>query len=423
MKHLLTLATCLSCYYVFAQTTTNLRDVEKRADSFYNAHNYPLAINDYMVVANGTEFLSRKASTFYNIACCFSLQEKYDSAFYYLNKAAETGYNNKEWMNADQDLVKMHQLPQWNALINHVKGKALNADPQQARFHTEDIDHFWTAYDKALRDTAHFKSIFRQYYFDVASQGLNDYLGSRVVSIDSFLSTIKSMPKYYAAIRKNTFKADSFKSAYYACFQQLKKLYPPAVFPDAYFFMGAFSAGGTASPAGLLINMDQTAKDATIPLDELSSRNKSGLDEVANLPLAIAHELIHYEQDSMNMEDTTVLAFAIREGMADFLAGLTGQKPDSLANYKWAIGKGKFIWRKFKEDMSTGNYRKWIMLSENTSNDNPPMQGYWVGYQICKAYYEKAAGKKKAIYDMLHTKDYKQFLAQSGWEEIVERTQ
>src|SRR5205085_491898 len=123
------------------------------------------------------------------------------------------------WMNTDHDLAKMRELLQWNELMKHVKGKALNADPLKANFHTEDINHFWVAYDKALQDTANFKSIFKQYYFDAASKGLNDYLGMRVAGIDSFLNTIKSKPKYYYAIRRNTLKADEWKSIYYACFQ------------------------------------------------------------------------------------------------------------------------------------------------------------------------------------------------------------
>jgi hypothetical protein len=406
-----------------AQTNTNLRTLEKKGDSLYLKRNYLQAINNYKNVADQTDFSSKKAAIFYNMGCCFSLHGDDDSAFNYLAKAVENGYDNKDWMIVDKDLLKLHNLPRWKPLVNSVKStKTLNSDPLRASFHTDDIHHFWAAYDKALEDTAHFRSIFKQMYFDVASRGLKEYLGAKVSSIDSYLASIKSMPKYYSAIRGNTLYADNLKPTYIAIFQHFKTLYQPAVFPDVYFLMGGFNAGGTATHAGLLIAMDQTAKDATIPLDELNSKNKSGLDDIANLPLAVAHELIHYQQDGMKMSDTTVLGNCIIEGMADFFAELSGHSPGNLYHYKWAEGKEKEIWKKFKKEMYTGKFRPWIYLNENTTDDNPPMQGYWVGCQICKAYYEKAADKKKAVYDMLHLQDYKQFLAKSGWEKKLERS-
>ena len=106
--------------------------------------------------------------------------------------------------------------------------------------------------------------------------------------------------------------------------------------------------------------------------------------------------------------------------MADFLAELLGQSTESLPNYVWAKGKEKTIWKKFTQEMLTAKYIKWINVNEESNVDNPPMQGYWVGYQICKAYYEKAPDKHKAVYDMLHIQDYKRFLKESGWEEKIE---
>lgn len=69
--------------------------------------------------------------------------------------------------------------------------------------------------------------------------------------------------------------------------------------------------------------------------------------------------------------------------------------------------------------MYLNRYSNWIANSKQSGPDNPPDQGYWVGYQICKAYYEKAKDKKQAIDDMLHLQDYRKFLAESGWEQKV----
>jgi hypothetical protein len=39
--------------------------------------------------------------------------------------------------------------------------------------------------------------------------------------------------------------------------------------------------------------------------------------------------------------------------------------------------------------------------------------------QICKAYDEQSKDRKRAIYEMLHIQDYKNFLAKSKWEDKV----
>ena len=408
-------------FYAAGQSNLSVLSLKKKGDSLYYAGNYNEAITVYRVVAIQTDFRYKKANLFYNIGCCFSLQNDVDSAFYYLSIAVKNGYNNKDRLMADRDLFKLHNLRPWQKLLSTVKSiKTFNDDPLKAQFHTEDIHHFWTAFEKAMRDTAHFKSIFKQLYFNAASVGLKEYLGAKVGSMDDYISIIRSMPKYYASIKKNTLATDKMKPIFISIFQQVKILYPPSVFPDVYFLMGAFNAAGTVTPAGLLIGMDQESKDATIPLDELSNKRKAGLDDISILPLSIAHELIHYQQDGMKSSDTTLLAQSIIEGMADFLAELSGQSTVNLPQYKWAMGKEKFVWKRFKEEMYTTKTQGWIYLNDALSDDNPAMQGYWVGYQICKSFYEKADDKKKAIYDMLHIQDYKQFLEQSGWEKKIE---
>lgn len=62
-------------------------------------------------------------------------------------------------------------------------------------------------------------------------------------------------------------------------------------------------------------------------------------------------------------------------------------------------------------------YNNWIANSLQATADNLPDLGYWIGYQICKAYYENSPDKKKAITEMLNIRDYKDFLEKSKWEE------
>jgi hypothetical protein len=390
------------------------------ADSLYKAKKYAPATTYYSAVAQQSDFSAKKVNAYYNMACCLSLQNKTDSALFVLNQAITAGYNNKSHLLVDTDFDVLHQLPGWTTAVNRVKEskKVINTDPAKAGFITTDIHHFWEAYDKALKDTAHFKQIIRKLYFDRASRGMNDYMDLKVGSIDEFVSHIRSAPVFYSAIRKNTLKIDTFKPAFQASYKKFKAIYDDARFPDVYFVIGAFTSGGTVSNAGLLLGVNQSAADSQTPVSELSARMQTRLNQVDGLPDVVAHELIHYQQDGMK-QDTTTLSYVIREGMADFMGELISGRNASAKLATWATGKEKRIWNKFTTDMYQNRYDNWIANSKQSGPDNPPDQGYWIGYQICRAYYNQAANKKQAIYDMLHIRDYQAFLKTSGWESKV----
>ena len=71
--------------------------------------------------------------------------------------------------------------------------------------------------------------------------------------------------------------------------------------------------------------------------------------------------------------------------------------------------------------MFYNRYSNWIANYSSTSEDSYPDLGYWIGYEICKFYYENAKDKKKAIYKMLHIQDYRKFLADSKWEKKLSK--
>jgi hypothetical protein len=391
--------------------------MEKLADSLYKAKNYPAAINYYSAVAEKSDFPAKKTNAYYNFACCLSLEGKGDSALLVLKKAVQVGYSNKFHLQTDSDLIPLHNLPGWPILVSSVREnkKVLNSDPARAQFVTSDIHHFWNAYDKAIRDTAHFRQIMKAEYFDQASQGMNDYMGLKVSSIDEFIRHIRSAPAFYHAIRENTRKTDQYKPAFLASYIKFKSLYKQAKFPDVYFVIGAFTSGGTVSNAGLLLGINQNCLDSHVPLEELSFRQRTRINDFKTLPNIVAHELIHYQQDRLK-RDTTTLSYAVREGMADFMAELISGKAPGATLYAWATGKEQQIWGNFKKDMYYNRYDNWIANSQQATPDNLPDQGYWIGYQICRSYYEQAADKKQAIDDMLHIQDYKAFLEKSKWE-------
>lgn len=413
----LCLSFCLS-YASYGQQKLSNQQIEKSADSLYRKKNYQQAISGYLSIIELSDFSMKRANLLYNVACCLSLQGKKDSALLFLKKAIETGYNNKQNLLKDTDLDTLHSTPDWNNIVNSIveSKKVLNDDPAKARFITEDVHHFWTAYEMALKDSFHFKEIFKQNYFNKASRGMNDYMGLKVSSIDFFIEHIKSAPEFYKAIKTKTLQVDDHKKEFLASFGKLKSMYSPAKFPDIYFVIGAFTSAGTVSDAGLLIGLNQICQADDVPVNELNFRLRTRMSRFVSLTNIIAHELIHYQQDGLK-NDTTTLSYVIREGMADFIGELISGNTANITLFEWAKGKEKNIWEKFKKDMYYDRYNNWIANSLQATADNLPDQGYWIGYQICKAYYENSPDKKKAITEMLNIQDYKDFLEKSKWEE------
>ncbi|SFM88391.1 Predicted Zn-dependent protease [Chitinophaga sp. YR627] len=404
----------------FCQEKQSPAQLQGLADSLYKAKQFPLAADYYSAVADRSDFPAKKVDAYYNMACCLSLAGKTDSALIILEKAVKAGYDNKTHLQRDEDLTPLHTSSKWQILINSVqeRKKILNADPAKASFITTDIHRFWEAYDRAIQDTAHFRQIIKEGYFDKATTGMNDYMSYKVSSIDFFVAHIRSAPAFYGAIRKNTFKTDAYKPAFLASYVKLKSIYEDAIFPDVYFVMGALTSGGTVSDAGLLLGVNQTANDSTVPLGELSFKQRTRVNNILLLPYLVAHELIHFQQEGMK-NDTTTLSYVIREGMADFIGELISGGNGNQVLYDWAKGKEKQIWSNFTKDMYFNRYDNWIANSQRATPDNLPDQGYWIGYQICRSYYEQATNKKKAIYDMLHIQDYKAFFLQSHWEDKI----
>ncbi len=405
--------------WVKGQSVEKLSD---SGDSAYFKKNYPLAIDFYKRVISITKPDFTKGSIYYNMACCYGLQKDNSNAWKYLDSAIKFGYTSYVHMTEDSDLETLHaDKKQWGRIEKMAKkAKSDLADPLKAKLVTSDIHNFWKAYDAVQKDTAHAADIYNKQYFEKASPGLQDYFRSRIFSTEAFVANQRKKVKFYAAIRANTLRVDATKDQMRASFVKLKSLYPQALFPSVYFVIGRWTSAGTVSSNGLLIGTDMLSKSETVPVDELNLWERNNYKSIENLPYIVAHELVHYEQNNMG-NDTTTLSACIREGMADFIGELISGKNSNPRLHDFAKGKEKKIWAEFEKEMLLNRAKNWIANSTQESPDHPADLGYWVGYQVCKAYYETMNSPQTAIYDMLHIKDYKAFLEKSRYAEKVKQ--
>jgi hypothetical protein len=260
-------------------------------------------------------------------------------------------------------------------------------------------------------------AIFQQYYFDPASVGLRDFLQEKILSVTRFVEGIRQKPLYYRTIRNTTLQAATLRPQIVKNLQGLQELYPPAQFPDIYFLIGGYRSGGTVTPAGLLIGIDQAANGPQVNVSELTLVQRNRCAKVEDLPLIITHELIHGLQKE---SDGTLLHMALNEGMADFIAGLvTHSNGPNARLFAYGETHEQELWQAFSSEMAGKDFSHWIGNGREETPEKPCDLGYFVGYKICEAYYQQASDKKQAVFDMLHLTDAPAFLAKSGYGEKV----
>ncbi|RBQ07820.1 TPR end-of-group domain-containing protein [Pedobacter miscanthi] len=403
----------LLLFFTYIKADAQLR-YNRLADSLYAAKAYDLAARYYQLSGKASDFSRAKQEAFYNAACCYALQGKADSAMLLLKLSVKLGNDNAGHIKEDSDLYQLHKRADWQKVIAglHPRIKSTH-DPAKARLITSDIHRFWDAYDRAQKYTANRLNIYRKYYIQPGTPGLQDYFTYKIFELKYFVMGHDKRPNFYAAIRKNTYAVEQQKPQMMASFIKLKEVYSKATFPDVYFIIGDFSSGGTSSDNGLLIGLDQGVRTPDIPTNELNLWQRNNFNNLVDLPHLIAHELIHFNQNGM-ARDTTLLRSVLIEGMADFLGELISGKTVNERLHIWAKGKEKKIWTDFKKEMYLNRAKNWIANSDQEAADKPADLGYWVGYQICKSYYDQATDKKQAVADMLNIKNYAAFYGKSG---------
>ena len=289
----------------------------------------------------------------------------------------------------------------------------LPESPEDARIVTEDLARFWKAWDRARgkKETGRARAFFEEYYLP-ASPGLKDFIRSRIYSVYHLLDTLDAHPRYYASLRSKVPDPRQIEGPTRAAFRKLEALYPDAVFPDVYLLIGRLSSGGTTSERALLIGTEMYGLGPDTPMEELNDWLRRVLKPMDALPHIIAHESIHYQQ--RYPDDSTLLAAVIGEGSADFLAELISGEHINGHVHEWADPRARELWEVFRGQMSEPGFQGWLYGGDRPEGW-PRDVGYWMGYQITRAYYEQAEDKRQAVHDILNIQDFEAFLAASGY--------
>lgn len=290
---------------------------------------------------------------------------------------------------------------------------------------TADVDRFWDAYDRirATSDNAQQLHLLKTLYIDPASPGLKAFIEVKGCTAEKYIDLLRKYPSYWASIRPLSLSVKSRTISLAPELEKFKALYPAMRPARIYFLVGCMTSGGTTQGDKVLIGTELAMGDESVDVSELPDKTRAWLSgyfktrPADGLVLLNVHEVVHTQQKGPG---PTLLAQAIYEGAADFVAEkITGKTPP-LPYMSYGPAHLDAVKARFEQDMDQPSYDGWLYNSAAGGRFGVGDLGYYVGYAICKTYYDRAKDKKEAIRTMLEL-DYtdaavaRRFLAASGF--------
>lgn len=266
---------------------------------------------------------------------------------------------------------------------------------------TSDIDNFWIAFDsiQSTKDSLQQIGFIQKLYIDKGSKGLKAFMEARDYTAKLWVELIRKYPKFWNSIRPNTLTVKSYAAEIEQSIKKLKDLYPGLKEAKIYFTVGGLRSGGTTMDDMVLIGSEIATGNASTDVSEFPNNWLEGIfknQQADNLVALNIHEYVHTQQKG-NPKD--LLGQAIKEGACDFIMELVTGK--LLQNNYIVYGRqhAADLKERFKLEMFTTAYSNWLYNGSNARNVAD--LGYYMGYVICKTYYENSSDKKTAIKEII----------------------
>jgi Predicted Zn-dependent protease (DUF2268) len=276
---------------------------------------------------------------------------------------------------------------------------ALAAEPA---IHTEDVDLFYEVYDAAGgRPTA---EQLQRDYLDAGSDGLHALAKIRNVTGERIAQTLAQRPEIYANAKKCLAVLPRVRERVQSALRELGRLYPQARFPPITIVVGRGKPVAVGSP----VTGIQFGLEALCATDWLNPNLED------RFVYTIAHEYAHVQQiaEVFDGQKLTVLVGSLMEGAAEFTAELIAGRISYVHFDALTKGREKEIETAFVADQDKTDLEGWLY---DSTPEKPGDLGYWVGYRVAKAYYQRAPDKRAALREILEMTDPKAFFAKSGW--------
>ncbi|MCF3109508.1 hypothetical protein LL912_12065 [Niabella sp. CC-SYL272] len=277
------------------------------------------------------------------------------------------------------------------------------AQPNAQKVFTEDIDHFWTAYDSCRTTTDSLKQLHfvQTLYVDKGTEGLLAFMKARDYSAPLWVSLIRNYPRFWNSIRPATNTVKSKAGDIETSIQKFKRLYPQLRPAKMYFTIGGFRSGGTTMNDLVLVGTEIAAAGPSTDVSEFPEKWKwltdvfrsQRLDNIVSLNV---HEYVHTQQRG---EAVNLLGDCIMEGACDFVTELVMGR--LLQNNYIVYGRAHETELKaqFKTEMFSPASGNWLYNASSAATVAD--LGYFMGYTICKQYYKIAVNKQQALREII----------------------
>jgi hypothetical protein len=295
---------------------------------------------------------------------------------------------------------------------------------------TQDIHNFYDMFFQlqsanSLSDTL---KILNKNYLKKASIGFQNYLEYEKINNkrdveQEYLKVLRSFPKYFQSQKPLISDIENQLKEYDKYFQKIKEVYSDAEFQPTYFSIGFFNTQGQmVYPKTIFIGLEASIRNEATDYSEFTE-NYSWLvnDPTTYIDLGylIVHENLHTLQ-KINANKNSILDQAIIEGAAVFLTeyicgtkSLIGIAGVDKVMIDYAKKNKANIWMEFRADLKNPEkFSKWFWSSDTKY---PYSMGYYMGYMICKSYYENQEDKEQAIKELIEVNNPNLIFEQSKY--------
>jgi hypothetical protein len=271
---------------------------------------------------------------------------------------------------------------------------------------TSDIDNFWNAYDKirSTKDSALQYEYINKIFFEKGSEGLKAIMQAREYTDIDYIEAINKYPLFWNSVRQNTFQAKQFANNIEIDINKIKKIYPDLKPAKIYFTIGALRTGGTTLNGIVLIGSEIAMADSNtitteLPIEFRHLKTHFATNPINKVAFDNTHEYIHTQQKTTIGDN--LLAQSVLEGVAEFVTVLGTDKQSSAPALKYGYKNDNLLREKFAIQMFNTFTGFWLYSNADNEFNNVRDLGYYIGYAICKKYYEQAKDKKQAIKQMI----------------------
>jgi len=295
----------------------------------------------------------------------------------------------------------------WFELFGYALG------PNDARIVYEDLDRFAAAAAE-LPTVADSAGLLQGRYIDAGSRGLGKYGRMYGVTGETLARAMHRLPHLYGAPENLAGRVRETEPAVRRALAEYERIYPRAMYPPVYYLVGNARAGGANSSAGVLIAAELYGGRA----GETDASLTRDTHMTSDLPCLVTHELTHFNQfvasPIVYVRRWDNLARAIKEGAADFMAELSAGCHINGEAHAWGLPHEATLWEEFRQVLDGDDTGDWFFVRPE-SGDRPQDLGYFLGYRIVRAFYERAQDKPAAIRRIMNISEYHRFLAESGY--------